>query len=241
MNLSLKGLLFFIIILCSNLYADEKEIAEKISNVLPEGVKIQGIESSQINNVYIVDIGDLQPIYVTQDGNFFFYGDLYQVGENSIANLTTLHENSKRHKLLNEELLKDEFISFTSNNEKHAITVFTDVDCQYCRKFHQDIKSYNDLGISVNYVAFPRNGLESESFKKIVGAWCSKNPKEVLTLQKAGKTPEVTECSDNPVSKHYFLGRKIGITGTPAIIRSDGVLIPGYVPPAELLARLENG
>lgn len=241
MNLSLKGLLFFTIILCSHLFPGEKEITEKISNVLPDGVKIQGIKSSQIKDVYIVDIGDLQPIYVTQDGNFFFYGDLYQVGANNISNLTTLHENSKRQKLLNEEILEGEFISFTSNNPKHEITVFTDVDCQYCRKFHQEIKSYNDLGISVNYVAFPRNGLDSESYNKIVGAWCSKNPKEVLTLQKEGKTPEVSECADNPVSKHYFLGRKIGITGTPAIIRSDGALIPGYVPPSELLERLDNG
>ena len=241
MNLSLKGLLFFTIILCNHLFTGEKEITEKISNVLPDGVKIQGIKSSQIEDVYIVDIGDLQPIYVTQDGNFFFYGDLYQVGANNISNLTTLHENSKRQKLLNEEILEGEFISFTSNNPKHEIIVFTDVDCQYCRKFHQEIKSYNDLGISVNYVAFPRNGLDSESYNKIVGAWCSKNPKEVLTLQKEGKTPEVSECADNPVSKHYFLGRKIGITGTPAIIRSDGALIPGYVPPSELLERLENG
>ncbi|MEK9649476.1 MAG: thioredoxin fold domain-containing protein [Gammaproteobacteria bacterium] len=241
MKLSAKVAIFFIVMNSNFMNADQKMIIANLSKVLPEGVQITAVESSPIEGVFIVDIGDLQPIYVTKDGNFFFYGDLYQVETGGISNLTTKHENAKRKQLLNNELQADEFISFKSQNEKFEVVVFTDVDCQYCRKFHKEIDEYNKLGISVNYVAFPRNGLESESYNKIVGAWCSNNPKEILTLQKLGQNPDTVNCLDNPVSKHYFLGRKIGISGTPAIIRSDGALIPGYVPPNELIKRLENG
>ena len=241
MKLSLKVTILLSVIAVNFVSADTEKIVSQLAGVLPEGVQVLDVKPSPIEGVFIVDIGDLQPIYVTSDGNFFFYGDLYAVGSSTISNLTTIHESNKRKQLLDDELHSDEFITFKSLNEKFVITVFTDVDCQYCRKFHQEIDEYNELGITVNYVAFPRNGLESESYNKIVGAWCSSNPKEIMTLQKLGQTPDVINCIDNPVSKHFYLGRKIGISGTPAIIRSDGALIPGYVPPQELIKRLQNG
>jgi thiol:disulfide interchange protein DsbC len=116
--------------------------------------------------------------------------------------------------------------------------VFTDVDCGYCRKFHGEIDDFNAQGITVKYVAFPRSGLESESYDKIVGAWCSTNPKETLTALKQGLDPDLSLCQDHPVEEHFMLGQKIGITGTPAIISSSGDLLPGYLPPMELLKRL---
>ncbi|GIS26795.1 MAG: hypothetical protein CM15mP127_11680 [Gammaproteobacteria bacterium] len=120
------------------------------------------------------------------------------------------------------------------------LVVFTDVDCGYCRKFHSEIGQYNGLGITVNYVAFPRSGIESESFNKIVGAWCSKDAKNILTEQKKGSEPIIEQCEDHPVRKHFNLGQRIGITGTPAIVTSDGRLLPGYLPADELLLRIEG-
>jgi thiol:disulfide interchange protein DsbC len=119
-----------------------------------------------------------------------------------------------------------------------VITVFTDVDCGYCRKFHSEIEDYNAQGITVNYVAFPRSGLESESYNKIVSAWCSSDPKGTLTALKEGRDPALKLCQDHPVEDHYLLGQRIGITGTPAIISSSGDLLPGYLPPMELLKKL---
>ena len=103
-----------------------------------------------------------------------------------------------------------------------------------------EINEYNKLGISIHYAAFPRSGLQSESYSKIVGAWCSKKPSQTLTTLKQGKNTNLSYCEDSPVEKHYRLGRKIGVTGTPAIISSSGQLIPGYVPADDLLKRLQG-
>jgi len=228
----------FILIFSSDIKSDELLISSKINQVLPEGMSVQGVKESQIENLFVVDIGDLQPIYASKDGEFFFYGELYAVNGDMLQNTTKDEINLKRKSILEQSLSQDDFISFKANNEKYQVTIFTDVDCGYCRKFHNEIKDYNDLGISVNYVAFPRSGLDSDSYDKIVTAWCSRNPKEVLTQMKQGLEVQLSMCQDHPVEKHFLLGQKIGITGTPAIIKHNGELLPGYLPPAELLNRL---
>jgi|TARA_B110000967_G_C18897355_1_gene571732 thiol:disulfide interchange protein DsbC len=218
--------------------AEESAIISKINNILPEGRSVLSIKESQVEGLYVVDIGDLQPIYASEDGNFFLYGELYSIQGGSLLNTTKQEISLNRRAILDSALSEEDFITFTAEDEKYVVTVFTDVDCGYCRKFHGEIDDYNALGITVNYVAFPRSGLESESYNKIVGAWCSSNPKESLTALKQGLDPELLLCQDHPVEEHFMLGQRIGITGTPAIISSSGDLLPGYLPPMELLKRL---
>ena len=235
----MKILLFvLILIFVSDVKSDALLISSKINAVLPQGMSVQSIKESQIKNLFVVDIGDLQPIYASKDGEFFFYGELYAVNGNMLQNTTKDEINLKRKSILDEAFSEDDFISFKSENEKHKVTIFTDVDCGYCRKFHNEIKDFNDLGITINYVAFPRSGLDSDSYKKIVTAWCSKDPKDILTKMKQGIDVQLSMCQDHPVETHFLLGQKIGITGTPAIIKSNGELLPGYLPPEELLNRL---
>ncbi len=231
-------LIIFFVIFMSHTQSDELLISSKINAVLPEGMSVQNIKKSKIENLFVVDIGDLQPIYASKDGEFFFYGELYAVNGNVLLNTTKDEINSKRKSILEKELSEDDFISFKSEDEKYRVIIFTDVDCGYCRKFHNEIKDFNNLGITVDYVAFPRSGLNSDSYNKIVTAWCSNDPKNTLTKMKQGIDVNLSTCQDNPVESHYLLGQKIGITGTPAIIKSNGELLPGYLPPAELLNRL---
>ena len=231
-------LLILILIFSSDMQSNELLIASKINAVLPEGMSVQSVKESQIENLFIVDIGDLQPIYASKNGEFFFYGELYAVNGNMLQNTTKDEVNLKRKSILDETLSEDDFISFKSENEKHSVTIFTDVDCGYCRKFHNEIQDFNDLGITVNYVAFPRSGLDSVSYNKIVTAWCSKDPKSALTKMKQGQDVQLSMCQNHPVEAHFLLGQKIGITGTPAIIKSNGELLPGYLPPEGLLTRL---
>ena len=233
--------IFFIILILIFAFdakSDELLISSKINAVLPEGMSVQSVKESMIENLYVVDIGDLQPIYASKNGEFFFYGELYAVNGNMLLNTTKDEINLKRKNLLDAALTEDDFITFKSDNEKHRVIIFTDVDCGYCRKFHNEIKDFNDLGITVNYVAFPRSGLASDSYNKIVTAWCSTAPKDTLTKMKEGVDVQLSMCQNHPVEKHFLLGQKIGITGTPAIIKSNGELLPGYLPPEELLTRL---
>ena len=233
--------IFFIILILifvSDTKSDELLISSKINAVLPEGMSVQSVKESMIENLYVVDIGDLQPIYASKNGEFFFYGELYAVNGNMLLNTTKDEINLKRKNILDSALTEDDFITFKSDNEKHRVIIFTDVDCGYCRKFHNEIHDFNDLGITVNYIAFPRSGLASDSYNKIVTAWCSAAPKDTLTKMKQGIDVQISLCEDHPIEKHFLLGQKIGITGTPAIIKSNGELLPGYLPPEELITRL---
>ena len=231
-------LIILILIFAPDAKPDDLLISSKINAVLPEGMSVQSVKKSQIENLYIVDIGDLQPIYASKNGEFFFYGELYAVNGNMLQNTTKDEINLKRKSILDEELSEGDFITFKSDNEKHRVIIFTDVDCGYCRKFHNEINDFNDLGITVNYVAFPRSGLASDSYNKIVTAWCSTDAKDTITKMKQGIDVQLSMCQDHPVEKHFLLGQKIGITGTPAIIKSNGELLPGYLPPEELITRL---
>ena len=215
------------------------DIEKKITSILPPGTKIKSIQPSEIPDLYKVFYGDVQPIYVSSNGSYFIYGEMFKIEQNKIINLTNNEIENQRSKIIN-SINENEFISFPSENEIFSIAIFTDVDCTYCRKLHEQIDDYNNLGISINYLAFPRSGIGTKSFSKMVSAWCSDNPKQTLTKLKKGKDLKLAFCDTQPVAKHYTIGQKIGISGTPAIITKSGELFPGYYPPDELLEKLKG-
>jgi thiol:disulfide interchange protein DsbC len=234
-----NSLISFILIFSVSVSASQENIRESLKNILPDGTVIELIEPSPIPGIYAVYYGDLQPIYVTQDGSFFIYGDIYKININSISNITE-KSVAERRKLILQNIPSEELISFKSSNEQFSVIVFTDVDCGYCRKLHNQIDEYNSLGISINYAAFPRSGLGTSAFTKMVGAWCSDNPKDSMTKLKNNLTLDISFCENQPVSKQYIIGKKLGVDGTPAIFSMDGEMFPGYIEPEELLLRLKS-
>ena len=234
-----NSLISFILIFSVSVSASQDNIREGLKNILPDGAVIELIEPSPIPGIYAVYYGDLQPIYVTQDGSFFIYGDIYKINVNSISNITE-KSIAERRKLLLQNIPSEELISFKSSNEQFSVIVFTDVDCGYCRKLHNQIDEYNSLGISINYAAFPRSGLGTSAFTKMVGAWCSNNPKDSMTKLKNNSTLDISFCENQPVSKQYIIGKKLGVDGTPSFFSMDGEMFPGYIEPEELLLRLKS-
>ena len=137
-----------------------------------------------------------------------------------------------------EEYTWFEQISFAPEKTDYDLLVFTDIDCGYCRKLHNQMEEYNENGIAIHYLAFPRAGIGSASYDKYVSVWCADDQQAAMTLAKNGGENESASCP-NPIAEQYDLGRELGVTGTPAIVTTDGMLIPGYVPPAQLRQRLE--
>ena len=234
-----NSLISFILIFSVSVSASQDNIREGLKNILPDGAVIELIEPSPIPGIYAVYYGDLQPIYVTQDGSFFIYGDIYKININSISNITE-KSIAERRKLILQNIPSEELISFKSSKEQFSVIVFTDVDCGYCRKLHNQIDEYNSLGISINYAAFPRSGLGTSAFTKMVGAWCSNNPKDSMTKLKNNLTLDISFCENQPVSKQYIIGKKLGVDGTPSFFSMDGEMFPGYIEPEELLLRLKS-
>lgn len=234
-----KLLILFIFIFTLSISASEDNIRESLKNILPDGAVIESIEATPIEDMYAVYYGDLQPIYVTKDGSFFIYGDIYKINSNSISNITD-ESIAERRKIILKDIPANELISFKSKNEQFSVIVFTDVDCGYCRKLHNQINEYNKLGISINYAAYPRSGLGTSAFTKMVGAWCSDDPKGSISKLKNNKNLDLSFCDSQPVSKQYVIGQKLGVNGTPAIFSMDGDMFPGYIEPEELLLRLKS-
>ena len=234
-----KLFISFILIFLTILSSSDEQIKDSLKNILPDGAIIESIELSPIPDIFAVYYGDIQPIYITKDGSFFIFGDIYKINNNSISNVTEDNIAERRKFILN-KIPSDELISFKSDNEQFSLIVFTDVDCGYCRKLHNQIEEYNELGISIHYAAFPRSGMGTSAFSKMVGAWCSNNPKDSITKLKNNKNLDLSFCDTQPVSKQYIIGQKLGVNGTPAIFSKDGVMFSGYVEPKELLLRLKS-
>jgi thiol:disulfide interchange protein DsbC len=170
--------------------------------------------------------------YVSADGKYYFGGDLYEIQAQN--NITEERRGGLRAKLL-AALSEKDMIVFSPKDPKYTITVFTDLDCQYCRKLHSEIAEINRLGIKVRYAAYPRTGPGTESWEKAEAVWCSANRNEALTRAKLGQPIAGKACPSNPVAREFALGNQLGVNGTPGIVTSSGRYIGGYEPPKRLL------
>jgi thiol:disulfide interchange protein DsbC len=205
--------------------------------LLPAGSKIEDLRPSPIAGIYEFMQG-AEISYLTADGKYFIDGNLYDM--KSRDNLTEALRTHARLALIN-SVPESEMLIFSPPNPKYTITVFTDVDCAYCRKLHSQMAELNRLGIRVRYMFFPRTGPGTESWKKAEVVWCSANRNEALTRAKAGATLDMNKvCAPTPVKREYELGENIGVRGTPAIISENGDYISGYMEPRELLDQLKE-
>lgn len=135
--------------------------------------------------------------------------------------------------------LENEMIIYKSQRGSHVITVFTDITCPYCLKLHNENKALNDKGITVRYLAFPRKGPDSAVGREMQSVWCNGFKTKALdNVFRNEPIPQIDSCNID-ISKHYNLGLKFGITGTPAIVLEDGTLIAGYLS-ADKIAELVN-
>ena len=166
-------------------------------------------------------------------------GDLYSVEPSGFVNLAEQERDGDRKALL-AKVKKADMIVFSPAEQpaKAYVTVFTDVDCFYCQKLHKEMADINRLGIEVRYLAFPRAGIGSDSYKKIASAWCAKDRNEAMTRLKLRQPVATNVCPGNPVADQYQLGQEMGVTGTPALITEDGRLMPGYMPALQLAKAL---
>ena len=177
-------------------------------------------------------------LYVSADGRHLFHGNLYLVDEG--RNLTEDARREVRVEVL-DAMDEDELIVFApAGATRHRLTVFTDVDCPYCSKFHLEVPDLNDRGVEVRYAAWPRTPPGTESHDRSISVWCSRDQHRAMTDAKAGREIAHATC-DNPVQEHYETGRRLGVSGTPTLFTRDGARIGGYVPWRELVDRLEQG
>lgn len=212
----------------------EQAIKEALAPILPAGP--DSITESQLKGLYEVSVGN-QVVYVSADGRYVVQGDLIDL-KNQV-NLTEARRSEGRRSIL-AQTSEDSMIVYSPKGEvKHRVTVFTDIDCPYCRKLHKEVDKLNEMGIELRYMAYPRAGIGSASYDKSVSVWCADDRNKAMDNAKNLGEIDSKTC-ENPVKQHMAIGEKVGVRGTPAIFLEDGRLLPGYMPAEQLAKVLEQ-
>lgn len=212
-----------------------EDVRAKMSAMF-EAIDPENVNLSPVDGWFTIQQGSIVA-YVSDDGRYLLQGDLIDL--ESQVNLSEQSRNNARRDLI-ATLGDDDAISFSPVDVEHSVTIFTDVDCAYCRKLHSQIDDYLSAGIEVRYLLYPRNGPASKAWSTSEDVWCATDRGEALTAAKLDRKFESSECDASAISHHYGLGRDIGLSGTPAIVLEDGTLISGYLPPAQLSMRLQQ-
>jgi len=209
--------------------AIEQSVLSMLKTARPD-IQFTFLGESPMPGVYEVQVTNGPILFVHEQGEYLFEGGLLKVSESGIVDTMEERKAIKRRDVFAARSTDDMIIFKPEGESKAIMNVFTDVDCGYCRKFHQEVPELNAMGIEVRYLAFPRAGIPSGSYDKIAKAWCAEDQQDALTKVKSGHSVDVEVCEDNPVAEQYAFGTQLGVTGTPAIILMDGTLIPGYQP-----------
>jgi thiol:disulfide interchange protein DsbC len=218
---------------------DAVQLKAKLSLML--GLEIDAVKPSAMPG--LVELITNQGLfYASADGKFFIQGKLYGL----VGKVVNYSEASLAQvRLDGMDKFADAMIVYPAKNEKHVVTVFTDITCGYCRKMHEQMDEYNDKGITVRYLAYPRSGVKdrsgqySQGFKDLRSIWCHENPADALTKAKMGSSVAQRIC-DKPIEGEFDFGRQVGVSGTPAVILENGMMLPGYQEPDALVAIIEQ-
>jgi thiol:disulfide interchange protein DsbC len=214
---------------------DEFAVVEERIRTLAPSARSIAVSETPIEGILQVQInGDI--VYTSADGRYMIQGRVIDL--DTRQDLTEQTKATIRKELL-DAVDESKQISFSPEEAEYNLMVFTDIDCGYCRKLHAQMEEYNQHGIAIHYMAFPRAGIGSRSYEKAVAVWCADDQQGAMTSAKAGSEPDPDQC-DNPIAEQYQLGIELGVTGTPALLTRSGQLIPGYVPPETLRERLDT-
>lgn len=207
-----------------------REAIKKRLESLQMDFSIKGIEPTPVANLYEVDIGH-RVVYATANGRYLLRGDLLDLA--GPRNLTQERRRRVAASAL-KDLPEEELIVYEPEGEvRHEVTVFTDISCPYCRRFHRQLDGYLERGIRIRYAFMPRAGPGSSAYDKAVAVWCADNPHSAMTRAKQGESIPRASC-DHPIKEHVQLARQLGVRGTPGIVTPEGRQLGGYVPPDKL-------
>jgi thiol:disulfide interchange protein DsbC len=214
-------------------------ISQALTSVHPEW-QVMAVQPSVVDGLYEVQLQGGMLLYATADGRHVIDGDVYEIASGTLVSLTEQVRQRQRSERL-AAVKREDMIIFSPpppQATKAVLYVFTDVDCGYCQKFHQEVPQLNSMGIEVRYLAWPRAGFDSDTYRKMATIWCAKDRQTMLTRFKNRESVPIKVCENNPIAEQFLLGQELGVRGTPALVFANGELQPGYIPAARLVPML---
>lgn len=216
-----------------------ERLKENIKNKL--GLQVEKVEATPVPGIALL-ITNQGLFYSSYNGDYFIQGKVYSL----VTEVTDLAEASlAKLRLEGMEKFKDDMVVFKAEDEKYVVTVFTDITCGYCKKMHKQMADYNARGITFKYLAYPRSGINdqfgnlTQGFKDLRSVWCADDPQAAMTTAKNNQSIDTKVC-DKPIEAQFNFGRQVGVNGTPALMLSNGMMIPGYQPPEKLEQLLKS-
>jgi len=231
--------LSFILILClhSKLGIAQSPLDSNIDPVVQDKIKTllqtqKDIKLKQYDSQLIeINLG-VKTLFASSDGKYLFASPI--IDTQNKTNIVELKDKQNRKSKL-ENLPQEMRLSFpASNQSKHTITLFTDIDCGYCRRFHQQIPELSAKGINVNYIMLPRAGINSASFEKTNSVLCSSSPQHDMTLAMKNQFNAKNTCNSS-LKEQVVLAHEFGINSTPTIILPDGTINIGYLSSQQII------
>lgn len=220
-------ILLFILIL--NLEAKDKELSSSeikaIENLeLFKKAEIKITKAYDIGSLYILNVlvqGNKDEVFLTKDKNYFIYGTV--VNTNSGAQIKAPVDLS---------ILKNKE-AFTYGEGKDEYILFTDPECQYCKKFESYFPLLKDK-IKLKIFFFPLDFHENardlsiyimskKSQSEKIDAMFEFNIKDDLSKVKNAKySKSEFEKLEKKLNEHLELGSSLNIQGTPALFDKNG-------------------
>jgi len=199
-------------------------VSEKLHALRIKADRIAPVDK-QSNLIEIDSNGET--FFASADGRYLFFGQTIDTSGALPVNLTLLSNHRKAQALVN----KGSAITYKAKNQKAELIVFTDITCGYCQRFHASMPQLNSEGITVHYLAFPREGIDSQSSADMQNAFCAKSPQEALdALMNRLSVPAVKNCSRHDVRDHLALAKMVDVKGTPTIMLPTGQVEAGAHP-----------
>ena len=241
-KLLMSGLLLMSVMSINVLAADSEALIKQSLEKVNSRIQVESVTAAPIKGVYEVLLSTGEVLYADEKGEFFLLGKLYQFSEqDGFVDLTEQKQSTLREEAI-AKIPTEQMVVYPPEGEiKATVNIFTDVDCPYCRKLHAEVPKLNAMGIQVNYLAFPRQGPGTGTYRDMVSIWCAGDAagrRKAMDAAKLGGSLEAKTC-DDPVMEQLRMGQNMGVTGTPAIVLSDGRLLPGYMPAARLAQTLQ--
>ena len=230
------------LVLLLSIFLTGNSFAASLSDFAKQRLSAMNLEVEDVSDSSITGFQQIMTnqglFYISKDGKQLLQGNLFNI-EKDPVNLTEQKLSAVRVAGINK--LEQGLVIFPAKDEKYRISIFTDTSCGYCGKLHKEMKGYNDLGITVQYIAFPRGGMSSDASKDLANVWCAKDQKTAMTtMQAGGNAAEQQPLCSAPIAEHYQFGIRSGVNSTPTIVLDNGEMLPGYRPPAQLLSILKQ-
>lgn len=218
---------------CRDCHKLDKKEAEGIVRKLNPSLSVTDVKQATVKSMWQIDVdageGKRGPIFLD-------YSKKNLVIVSNIIPVDTIGKPAPQRKIDFSQLPLKDALVMGPKSAKKKVAVFTDPDCPYCRKLHDEIKTVLSKREDAAFYIFLRPlPMHKDAPKKVEAILCEKSL-NLLDAALAGKQVPAPSCSTSKeqMDKISALADSLEFRGTPTMIREDGVVNPGYLPAEQL-------